>query len=97
MTPIIEKITTPNLRNTTVHSLRRYKNHTCTLNDLANDQIAPHLTGLINGVGWQSGFPRTMTQRDVDGLLASSNGELRLAAIQDVSCDLKVSLWQLLG
>jgi len=32
-----------------------------------------------------------MTQRDIDGLLASSNGELRLAAIQDVSCDLKVS------
>lgn len=38
-----------------------------------------------------------MTQRDIDGLLASSNGELRLAAIQDVSCDLKVSLSQLLG
>jgi alpha-aminoadipic semialdehyde synthase len=60
--------------------------------NMADDQIAPHLTGLINGVGWQSGFPRTMTQRDIDGLLASSNGELRLAALQDVSCDLKVGL-----
>jgi len=97
MTPTVEKIITPTLRNTTVHSLRRYTNYTCAPNNLANDQIAPHLTGLINGVGWQSGFPRTMTQRDIDGLLASSNGELRLAAIQDVSCDLKVSLSQLLG
>jgi len=65
---------------------------TCMSDYMADDQIATHLTGLINGVGWQSGFPRTMTQRDIDGLLASSDGELRLAAIQDVSCDLKVSL-----
>jgi len=89
-TPIIERITTPTLRSTIVPSLKRYSKHTWIFK-IADDQIAPHLTGLINGVGWQSGFPRTMTQRDIDGLLASSDGELRLAAIQDVSCDMKVS------
>jgi alpha-aminoadipic semialdehyde synthase len=60
----------------------------------ANEQIAPYLTGLINGVGWQSGFPRTMTNRDIENLVSASNGDMRLAAIQDVSCDLKVSLPQ---
>jgi alpha-aminoadipic semialdehyde synthase len=55
------------------------------------DQVGPYLTGLINGVGWQSGFPRTMTRRDIDQLVESSGGEMRLVAIQDVSCDLKVS------
>jgi alpha-aminoadipic semialdehyde synthase len=45
------------------------------------DQIAPHLTTLINGVGWQSGFPRLMsTGEEIKGLVA----------IQDISCDLGV-------
>jgi hypothetical protein len=45
------------------------------------DQIAPHLTTLINGVGWQSGFPRLMsTGEEIEGLVA----------IQDISCDLGV-------
>lgn len=55
-------------------------------------QIAPCITTLINGVGWQSGFPRTMTNRDIQQLIvAAPAGETRLAAVQDVSCDLKVS------
>lgn len=58
--------------------------------DDAEDQIALHLTGLINGVGWQSGFPRTMTNKDIENLLSASSGEQRLSAIQDVSCDMKV-------
>jgi hypothetical protein len=94
MIPTVGRITTPTLPSTIVPSLKRYTNIYLGINTLADDQIAPHLTGLINGVGWQSGFPRTMTQRDIDGLLASSDGELRLAAIQDVSCDLKVGLSQ---
>jgi len=96
MTPIIERITTLTLRSTIVPLQQRYPEHTWIFK-IADDQIAPHLTGLINGVGWQSGFPRTMTQRDIDGLLASSDGELRLSAIQDVSCDMKVSSSQRLG
>jgi alpha-aminoadipic semialdehyde synthase len=55
-------------------------------------KIAPYLTGLVNGVGWQTGSPRTMTQRDIENLVSSSKGSMRLAAIQDVSCDLKVCL-----
>lgn len=56
----------------------------------ADGQTAPYLTTLINGVGWQSGFPRTMTNRDFQSLIDQSGGEPRLAAVQDVSCDLKV-------
>jgi beta-lactamase class A len=96
MVPTVGRITTPTPPSTIVLSLKRYINNRMSDN-MADDQIAPHLTGLINGVGWQSGFPRTMTQRDIDGLLASSDGDIRLAAIQDVSCDLKVSLTPKLG
>lgn len=53
-------------------------------------QVAPYLTTLVNGVGWQSGFPRTVTNRDIQALIERSGGEPRLAAVQDVSCDLKV-------
>lgn len=52
-------------------------------------QIAPYLTTLINGLGWQAGYPRTMTVADIDQLVTV--GDQKLVAIQDVSCDLGVS------
>ena len=92
MTPTIARTTTPIHPNTIALSPKRsvqvyLVNRGCLL----TYEIAPYLTGLINGVGWQSGFPRTMTVRDIDHLVESSHGEMRLAAIQDVSCDIKVS------
>lgn len=53
--------------------------------------IAPYLTCLINGAGWQPGYPRTMTNGDLDGLIQKSGGQAKLVAVQDVACDLKVS------
>jgi alpha-aminoadipic semialdehyde synthase len=44
-------------------------------------QIAPYLTLLLNGVGWNVGFPRLLTTSQ----LASAE---RLAAIGDISCDI---------
>jgi alpha-aminoadipic semialdehyde synthase len=45
------------------------------------DQVAPYLTLLINGVGWDTGFPRLLTTSQL--ALAK-----RLAAVGDISCDI---------
>ncbi|OCF43182.1 alpha-aminoadipic semialdehyde synthase [Kwoniella heveanensis CBS 569] len=50
-------------------------------------QIAPHLTTIINGVGWSSRFPRTMTNDDLRSLISSAGGKQKLVAVQDVTCD----------
>ena len=58
-----------------------------------NRDIAPYLTTLINGAGWQPGSPRIMSCRDLDGLVASVGADgqgHKLVAVQDVACDLKV-------
>ena len=55
-------------------------------------QIAPYLTTLINGAGWQNGFPRVITNADMEGLIQQSGGKPKLVAIQDVTCDIRVGL-----
>ncbi|WVQ82294.1 hypothetical protein IAT38_004422 [Cryptococcus sp. DSM 104549] len=52
-----------------------------------SEKIAPYLTTLVNGVGWSSAFPRTMTSQALEGLIASQGGEQKLVAVQDISCD----------
>jgi alpha-aminoadipic semialdehyde synthase len=54
--------------------------------------IAPYLTTLINGAGWQPGFPRLVTNADLEGLIQRQGGQTKLVAVQDVACDLKVSV-----
>ena len=55
------------------------------------EQIAPHLTTLINGSGWQTGFPPILSNSDMDHLLNSTSEPHKLVAIQDVTCDIKVT------
>lgn len=55
--------------------------------------MAPYLTTLINGAGWKAGFPRVISNTDMDGLIQTSKGGVpKLAAIQDVTCDMKGNL-----
>ncbi|ORY32502.1 putative Saccharopine dehydrogenase [Naematelia encephala] len=49
--------------------------------------IAPFLTTLINGAGWQIGFPSIMSNADMVSL-----GRSKLAAVQDITADLKGNL-----
>ncbi|WWD17363.1 hypothetical protein CI109_101804 [Kwoniella shandongensis] len=51
------------------------------------EKIAPHITTLINGVGWGASFPRTMSNQDLKGLLSQAEGKQQLIAVQDISCD----------
>ncbi|KAF4583903.1 hypothetical protein EYR40_002401 [Pleurotus pulmonarius] len=54
------------------------------------EKIAPYLTLLLNGAGWQSSFPRLMTTKQLEAALfrASAIGGARLLNIGDISCDL---------
>lgn len=53
-------------------------------------RVAPYLTTLINGAGWQPGYPRIMSNQDLEQMVAEAGGEGKLVAIQDVACDLQV-------
>ncbi|KAI5891707.1 uncharacterized protein SCHCODRAFT_02629850 [Schizophyllum commune H4-8] len=54
------------------------------------EKVAPYLTMLINGVGWQPGFPRLMTKEDLDKALSLARvyPGFRLQNIADISCDI---------
>jgi alpha-aminoadipic semialdehyde synthase len=54
------------------------------------ERVAPYLTTLINGAGWQPGYPRIMSNQDLEGLVQEGNGRSKMVAIQDVACDLQV-------
>nr|XP_019046253.1 alpha-aminoadipic semialdehyde synthase [Kwoniella bestiolae CBS 10118]OCF25183.1 alpha-aminoadipic semialdehyde synthase [Kwoniella bestiolae CBS 10118] len=53
------------------------------------EKIAPYLTTIINGVGWSSTFPRTISNSDLPLFLgASDEGQKqKLVAVQDITCD----------
>ncbi|WVQ67733.1 uncharacterized protein L199_005937 [Kwoniella botswanensis] len=54
------------------------------------EKIAPYLTTIINGVGWSSTFPRTISNSDLSSLLGASSGQgqkQKLVAVQDITCD----------
>ncbi|KAL7421814.1 hypothetical protein Q5752_003585 [Cryptotrichosporon argae] len=53
------------------------------------EKVASHITTLINGAGWQSGFPRLLSDED---MRRYANGEQKIVAVQDISCDLKGGL-----
>lgn len=57
-------------------------------------QIAPHLTTLINGVGWSKGFPRAITSSSLNKLIEKENGKQKLVAVQDITCDKEVRRYQ---
>ncbi|KAK4684901.1 alpha-aminoadipic semialdehyde synthase, partial [Tremellales sp. Uapishka_1] len=50
--------------------------------------IAPYLTTLIHGAGWQSGYPRMMTTSEMDSLVCSQGDRRKWIALQDISCDI---------
>lgn len=54
------------------------------------ERVAPYLTMLINGVGWQPGFPRLMTRQDLDKALSLAQAfpGFRFQNIADISCDI---------
>jgi alpha-aminoadipic semialdehyde synthase len=52
-----------------------------------HEKIAPYATMLVNGIYWDSRFPRLLTKDQVTELYVRKN--LRLLSIADISCDIK--------
>lgn len=52
-------------------------------------QVAPYLTLLLNGTGWAPGYPRLMTNEQLEIALtrAEELGGARFQNIGDISCD----------
>ncbi|TXT10844.1 hypothetical protein VHUM_02349 [Vanrija humicola] len=54
------------------------------------ETVAPYITCLIHGAGWSDAYPRILTNSQTDSLIRKSGGagSQKLAAVQDVSCDI---------
>ncbi|KAJ1847055.1 hypothetical protein IWW55_000075 [Coemansia sp. RSA 2706] len=55
-------------------------------------KIAPYTTMLINGIYWESRFPRLMTTKDLADIQRRRDLRSRMLAIADISCDIGGSL-----
>ncbi|KAJ2352475.1 hypothetical protein IWW50_004430 [Coemansia erecta] len=55
-------------------------------------KIAPYTTMLVNGIYWESRFPRLMTTRDLADIQRRRELRSRMLAIADISCDIGGSL-----
>ncbi|CAE6370638.1 unnamed protein product [Rhizoctonia solani] len=57
------------------------------------DEVAPYVSLLVNGAGWQQGYPRLITNADLPRVvaLAKGVGPGRFGAVADVSCDFEAS------
>lgn len=53
-------------------------------------KIAPYATLLVNGIYWDSKYPRLITNEQLKDLYSKKNA--RLLSIADISCDLGGSL-----
>ncbi|KAF9510883.1 hypothetical protein BS47DRAFT_1347359 [Hydnum rufescens UP504] len=56
--------------------------------------IAPYISVLINGAGWQPGFPRLMSNEQLALALhrAAALGKARFRSVSDISCDVNGGL-----
>lgn len=55
------------------------------------EKIAPYLTTVIHGAGWQPGYPRIMSNAETNNLIKAMGGRQKFVALQDITCDLEVS------
>ncbi|KAI9639515.1 Saccharopine dehydrogenase-domain-containing protein [Dioszegia hungarica] len=70
-----------------------YKAHPEGYRSVFVKKLAPYITTLINGAGWQEGCPRLMSNTDLAALLAQApEVGHKLVAVQDIACDLEGGL-----
>ncbi|KAJ1950495.1 hypothetical protein FBU59_000650 [Linderina macrospora] len=56
------------------------------------EKIAPYTTMLVNGIYWESKYPRLMTTQDLARIQSQREMRNRMLAIADISCDIGGSL-----
>ena len=71
-------------------SLPHYRASPHLYKSVFHERIAPHLTALVNGMYWESRFPRLLTNDQMRELHNSKTS--RLLAIADISADIRGSI-----
>ncbi|KAJ2609943.1 hypothetical protein H4S08_003829, partial [Coemansia sp. RSA 1365] len=56
------------------------------------EKIAPYTTMLVNGIYWESKYPRLMTTQDLAAIQRKRELKSKMLAIADISCDIGGSL-----
>ncbi|KAJ1723018.1 hypothetical protein LPJ53_002636 [Coemansia erecta] len=74
------------------YSREEYRNHPERYRSIFAEKIAPYTTMLINGIYWESKYPRLMTTQDLARIQNQRELKNRMLAIADISCDIGGSL-----
>ncbi|KAJ2546874.1 hypothetical protein EV175_005439 [Coemansia sp. RSA 1933] len=69
-----------------------YREHPNRYRSAFARKIAPYTTMLVNGIYWESKYPRLMTTSDLADIQRQREMKNRMLAIADISCDIGGSL-----
>ncbi|KAJ2701701.1 hypothetical protein FB645_004542 [Coemansia sp. IMI 203386] len=69
-----------------------YRSHPERYRSVFAQKIAPYTTMLINGIYWESKYPRLLTNSDLAAIQNQRELKNRMLAIADISCDIGGSI-----
>ncbi|KAJ2726791.1 hypothetical protein GGI07_000302 [Coemansia sp. Benny D115] len=75
-----------------VFNREEYLQHPERYRSIFAEKIAPYTTMLVNGIYWESKYPRILTTQDLAAIQNQRNLKHRMLAIADISCDIGGSL-----
>ncbi|KAI7832971.1 mitochondrial alpha-aminoadipic semialdehyde synthase [Kickxella alabastrina] len=74
------------------YSREEYRQHPERYRSVFAQKIAPYTTMLVNGIYWESKYPRLMSTADLAAIQGQRELKNRMLAIADISCDIGGSL-----
>ncbi|KAJ2682699.1 hypothetical protein IWW39_005885 [Coemansia spiralis] len=74
------------------YSREEYREHPERYRSVFATKIAPYTSMLVNGIYWESKYPRLMTAKDLAHIQRQRELKTRMLAIADISCDIGGSL-----
>ncbi|KAJ1907970.1 hypothetical protein LPJ81_000399 [Coemansia sp. IMI 209127] len=69
-----------------------YREHPDRYRSAFAQKIAPYTTMLVNGIYWESKYPRLMSTKDLADIQRQREMKNRMLAVADISCDIGGSL-----
>ncbi|KAJ2416281.1 hypothetical protein GGI10_001078 [Coemansia sp. RSA 2530] len=74
------------------YNREEYREHPERYRSVFATKIAPYTSMLVNGIYWESKYPRLMTAKDLAHIQRQRELKTRMLAIADISCDIGGSL-----
>ena len=74
------------------YTREEYRAHPEKFTSMFSTKIAPYTSMLINGVFWNSNYPRLLTRADMKRIQSDPACTNRMISIADISCDVEGSL-----